>query len=131
MSPKRRRKYYKYEKKTKPWTEESVQRAIEEVRSSKRSIRSVAKSFRMSFSTLQKALRRDSGADAPKKTAQGRHTILSASDEEAIVDILISCARANFGFSLSDIPRLIKDHILYIVKFMSLGFGPRRISFRR
>lgn len=110
MSPIRRRKYYKYVKKNKPWTEESVKLAIEEVRSTNRSIRSVAKDFHMSFFTLQKALRRDSGADASVKTTQGRHAILSDADEEAIADILISSARANFGFGLSDIPQLIKDY---------------------
>ena len=90
--------------KNKSWTEESLKRAIEMVHSSNCRIRSVAKDFHMSFSALQKTLRRDSGADTYVKTSQGRHNNLSDADEEAFADILISSARANFGFSLSLYP---------------------------
>ena len=110
MSSESSRKYYKYTKKRKSWTEESLRLAVKKVQSSNRSIRSVAEEFHMSFYTLQTALKRDSGANTSVKTRQGRHNILSDADEEAIADILISSARANFGFGLHDIPKLIKDY---------------------
>ena len=110
MSPKSSRKYYKYIKKKKLWNEETLKLAVDEVQTSNRSIRSVAKEYHMSFFTLQTALKRASGTDTSVKTRQGRHNILSDEDEEAIADILISSARANFGFGLHDIPKLIKDY---------------------
>ena len=82
-----------------------MKQAVQEKQTSNRSIRSIAEDYKMSCSTLQIALQHESGTITLKKNHQGRRTALSHVNEEAIADILISCARGNFGFGLADIVR--------------------------